>query len=591
MRLSQRLRTALVSTRVACGAFALMATSAFAYELIVNGSFEANGGAGSGTFVGWTSFAQPGSQGGFKAQAGTQPTLTAFTVPSPPVGSFAAMSDQSGPGGYALYQDVMIPAGTAATLTARVFVLNQAAELSSPASLDYAAMPNQQARFDLMSPAAAIQDIGVGVLRNLFSTQPGDAAMTGYATITTDVSAFAGQTIRLRFAESDNRQGLNFGVDAVSLTVPGLLASSTSVSSLPNPSVLGQTATFSATLSATGAAPPGGGVTFYADNVAIAGCSAVVPLANVAQCSTAALSLGVHTVRADFAGDSNYSASSGSVVHTVITVPGAPTALAADPRNNAITISFAPPASNGGSAVLGYTAACTPSGGGATVSMAAIASPITVSTLVNGTAYSCTVAANNAAGTGSTASVPTLITPVAITAVVLPLPPVAGGGATTVVVTGASAGCAIAVADWVSVDSMPVAPLVGASAFKFGLLRLVVNGCPFGATIGVNVTYPTAIPPGAAYWKFGKTLANTTAHWYVHPATLVNANTVHFTLTDGGDGDGDLLSDGAIFDPGGLAFPQEVPGVTGMGALLLWLLLAAFAAVFAVPLQRRRRVR
>src|SRR5450755_2960097 len=141
-------------------ALSALAFSAPAYELVVNNSFETNGGAGSGTFNAWTTFDQPGSQGGFKVQTGTHAPLTPFTVPSPPAGSFAAMSDQPGPGGHVIYQDIAIPAGAAASLSARIFVLNQTGEFSTPASLDYTAVPNQQARFDIVSPAAPIQDTG-----------------------------------------------------------------------------------------------------------------------------------------------------------------------------------------------------------------------------------------------------------------------------------------------------------------------------------------------------------------------------------------------------------------------------------------------
>src|SRR5450755_4128687 len=157
--LLRRCRAALL---LALSALALsaLAFSASAYELVVNNSFETNGGAGSGTFSAWTTFDQPGSQGGFKVQTGTHAPLTPFTVPPPPAGSFAAMSDQPGPGGHVIYQDVAIPAGATASLSARIFVLNQTGEFSTPASLDYTAVPNQQARFDIVSPAAPIQDTG-----------------------------------------------------------------------------------------------------------------------------------------------------------------------------------------------------------------------------------------------------------------------------------------------------------------------------------------------------------------------------------------------------------------------------------------------
>lgn len=206
----------------------LVATSIFriaaAGELLVNGGFESHGGAGSHVFSGWTFYAQPGATGGFMPQSGTKAPLTPFDVPLPPIGNVAAMSDQSSPGGYLLYQDVAVPVGETVVLTARLFVLNQADRFSVPATLDYTTVPNQQVRFDVMDPASALLDVGAGVLSSVFSTQATDDRMRGYFTVSTNLTQFAGRTIRLRFAETDNQQGLIFGVDEVSVatvTVPG----------------------------------------------------------------------------------------------------------------------------------------------------------------------------------------------------------------------------------------------------------------------------------------------------------------------------------------------------------------------------------
>lgn len=101
------------------------------------------------------------------------------------------------------------------------------------------------------------------------------------------------------------------------------------------------------------------------------------------------------TVRATNAiGTGAASAASNSV--TPATVPGAPTIGAAAPGNGQATVAFTPPASNGGSPITGYTVTSNP--GGVTASGAA--SPITVSGLTNGTAYTFTVTATNALGTG-----------------------------------------------------------------------------------------------------------------------------------------------------------------------------------------------
>ncbi|MBF5002676.1 choice-of-anchor U domain-containing protein [Diaphorobacter caeni] len=196
----------------------------YATELLANGGFETNGGVGTASFPGWQTFAQGGSVGGFLAQQGTKSAATPVTVAAPPQGSFAAMSDQPGPGSHVIYQDVAIPAGYPAALSAQVYVQSASSLAAAPASLDYTqAAPNQQARIDVMKPAAALDDVGAGVLANVFQWPAAGATPThqvqagGYQTVTLDLSAYAGQTIRLRIAEVDNRQSLFFGVDAVSI--------------------------------------------------------------------------------------------------------------------------------------------------------------------------------------------------------------------------------------------------------------------------------------------------------------------------------------------------------------------------------------
>lgn len=195
---------------------ALAASAAGAQQLITNGGFENNGGVGTSVFAGWTVFTQASSQGSLSVQTGTASPVTASTVEAPPAGSFAAMTDMTGPGAYALYQDITIPAGATATFSARIYIRNTAA-FASPASLDYTTPTNQQFRIDVMNPAAAIQDVGAGVLLNIFQTDPGDPAVQSYQTVTADLSSFAGQTVRIRFAETDNQGVINVGIDQVSV--------------------------------------------------------------------------------------------------------------------------------------------------------------------------------------------------------------------------------------------------------------------------------------------------------------------------------------------------------------------------------------
>ena len=100
--------------------------------------------------------------------------------------------------------------------------------------------------------------------------------------------------------------------------------------------------------------------------------------------------------------------SSTSTPTVTVTVPGAPTGVSATAGNASASIAFMAPATTGGATITGYTASCT--GGGATRTATGTSSPLSVTTLTNGTAYACTVAATNSAGTGA-ASTSASVTP------------------------------------------------------------------------------------------------------------------------------------------------------------------------------------
>lgn len=229
----------MISSRLSCkSVFAALLLSfcgsALGVELVVNGTFESNGGVNTSILTGWTvtDQNQAGSSGSWFAQSGTSaPAGSVLTVAAPPQGTFAAMTTQDGEGSHILSQNITIPSGAPATFSARVYVNNTATAWSTPASLDYTVNPNQQFRIDLMTTGSALTDMGAGILQNLYKTSVGDPLVSGYNLITVDVSAFAGQTVRLRLAEVDNQSYISTGADVVSIQ-SGLAAAVTPVPTL-----------------------------------------------------------------------------------------------------------------------------------------------------------------------------------------------------------------------------------------------------------------------------------------------------------------------------------------------------------------------
>jgi hypothetical protein len=111
-------------------------------------------------------------------------------------------------------------------------------------------------------------------------------------------------------------------------------------------------------------------------------------------------------------GTSTASSASNSIA--AVSVPQSPTIGAATAGNASATVAYTANAT-GGAAVTTYTATSSPGGFTGTG-----ASPITVSGLTNGTAYTFTVTATNSAGTSAASSASSAVTPVEPIAFVIP---------------------------------------------------------------------------------------------------------------------------------------------------------------------------
>lgn len=207
-----RITARLLGVCIAC---LLLATPGNATSLILNGGFESG-------FASWVRANQLGSEGTFSLQTGTLSPVSGATVPAPPQGLSAAMTDAFGPGSHVLYQDFVVPA-EGALLSFSLFIGNRATQFVTPASLDFSTPAlNQQARVDILRAGLDPFTLAPSdVLLNVYRTEVGSPLITGYnnfnVNLTSLFSANVGQTLRLRFAETDNVFTFQMGVDNVSL--------------------------------------------------------------------------------------------------------------------------------------------------------------------------------------------------------------------------------------------------------------------------------------------------------------------------------------------------------------------------------------
>ena len=221
-----------------------------------------NGGFETGDFTGWTVNEQAESDGTWSVYTGTTTPESQHDIDAPPCDTHAAIFDQEDPSSAVLYQDLTLEAGDTHTLTFTHYYRNYATVggeetkpgvsqpqadtplWASPATLDYTIKDdNQQYRVDIMKPTADPTSVDAAdILKTVFQTEPGDPADLAPTPVTVDLSAFAGQTVRLRFAAVDNDFYLNVGVDCVQLTSTPIPTSTSSTTTTTAPSTTTTTA-------------------------------------------------------------------------------------------------------------------------------------------------------------------------------------------------------------------------------------------------------------------------------------------------------------------------------------------------------------
>jgi hypothetical protein len=205
MRMRRRTTATLIA---ALGAGTLALPCMASAATIANGGFE------SGDFTGWVK-AESGS-GAWSVYTGTA-AQGGLAVGSPPEGTHGAATSQTSPGSHVLYQDVALEAGSTHTLTLWIYWRNNAAFVTpSPETLSQSGSPNQQYRVDVMRPSAAVSSVDpADTLASIYQSRAGDPLTQTPKQITADLSALAGQTVRIRIAETDNQNYFSAAADDV----------------------------------------------------------------------------------------------------------------------------------------------------------------------------------------------------------------------------------------------------------------------------------------------------------------------------------------------------------------------------------------
>lgn len=216
----------------------VLAPSGAEAATVVNGGFE------SGTLNGWNVY-RANSFGDWFAYQGTETPIGANRkkqslgrgepVQPPPQGTYAAVTDEIEPDTLILYQDVVLEPGFDHQLSLVAYYdAYKPIAIPTPDTLSIAdealLLPNggfqenQQFRIDVVKPDAPLESLEpADVLRTVFATKLGDRLTMAPKKLTANLSAFAGQTVRLRIANVATGEVFNAGVDAVSIsdTPPG----------------------------------------------------------------------------------------------------------------------------------------------------------------------------------------------------------------------------------------------------------------------------------------------------------------------------------------------------------------------------------
>jgi hypothetical protein len=459
-------------------------TNGTAYTFTVTATNGVGTGAASGASASVVPKGVPGAPTGVFATAGDEEAIVSFTAPASDEGSaITSYTVTSNPGGKTATGTVSpltvtgLTNGTAYTFTVTATngvgtgIASAASAAVTPKGVPgapagvTAAAGDEEASVSFTAPSAN----GSAIISYTVTASPGGKTATG----STSPITVTGLT---------NGTAYTFTVTAANIVgtgAPSAASSAVTPASVPG-APTGVTATSGneeAVVSFTAPASSGGSaITSYtvtANPGGITASGAGSPITVTGLTNGTAYTFTVTATN----GVGTGLASAASTAVTPATVPGVPTGITAAPGDGEATVSFTAPASNGGSAITIYTITASPGGKTATGS----GSPITVTGLTNGTAYTFTVAATNGVGTGTASAASTAVTPASVPGAPTGVTATAGDGQATVSFTAPASNGGSAITSF-TVTSNPGGITVSGSGSPLTVTGLI-NGVKYTFTV------------------------------------------------------------------------------------------------------------
>jgi hypothetical protein len=198
-----------------CVSCIVLAASAQATELLINGGFE------TGNFTGWNAQTEAGSDGTIIVSSADSAPDGGLATVGPASGRFYAVTGQGGPGAYALTQSFTVAPNATSVIVSFDLFANDFAGIIDRGALDYTGEPVEFATADLLTATANAFSTAAGdVVDNFYSgadnTNGGPSPYTAYSFNVTGLVT-AGDTYQIRFGEADNQSNFSLGIDNVSV--------------------------------------------------------------------------------------------------------------------------------------------------------------------------------------------------------------------------------------------------------------------------------------------------------------------------------------------------------------------------------------